>query len=355
MREVRIGRGIFFAVALALTFYLLARVWNVLIPFVLGLVAAYMVQPLVDRFVSLGLRRDRTVLVLYVSLLAAVIGAGCFLIPNLIREANASLQSLPEYAARFNTINDKASAAINKTFVHLLGKKAHPMSLPFHADALAERFVTSLPENISSVAHFGLWIFIIPFVCYFALANGKEWMNTLFNLTPSDHVENLLGVVAEVNATLGAYIRGQLLDAMCVGLLTMAGLWAIGFDQAILFGILCGFLNPIPFLAPIVGGSLALLMAYFQGMPASSIVGIFFLFIIVRLCDDFIFVPFIVGQSVKLHPVIIMFAILAGVELGGFLGLVFAIPVTAVLKVVLSILLKDRRKNIFLVQHHIAS
>lgn len=353
MRTVVFWRAVFSVLALALAVAFIFQVWAVLVPFALGLMAAYLVHPLVDRFVAMGLRRDRTVLVLYVALVSVVMALGILLIPNLISEANKSLQSLPEYASKFNALNDNLSAELNKWLVRFKGHSAKTVVLPFRADVLVDRFVASIPENISSVAHIGMWIFIIPFVCYFALAQGKAWIKQLFDLTPSAYVENLLGLMAEVDATLGGYIRGQLLDALCVGTLTMAGLWFLGFDQSILIGLLVGFLNPVPFLAPIVGGSITLLMGYFQGMSASALIGIFILFVFVRLCDDFVFTPFIVGQSVQLHPVVMLFAILAGVEVGGFLGLVFAVPAAAVLKVILSAVVSDRRESALLGSGHI--
>lgn len=353
MKSISFGRAVFSILGLALALLFVFHVWSILIPFLLGLVLAYLVQPLVDRFVAMGLRRDRTVMVFYALLLVLVVTAGFLIVPSVISEANTSLRSLPTYAAKFNMLNDELSAEINKLLARLFGVKARPIALPFRPDALAERLVTAIPENISSVAHLGMWIFIIPFVAYFALAEGKNWLNTLFNLTPSEHVENLLGLMAEVNATLGGYARGQLLDATCVGAMTTFGLWLLGFDQALLMGLFTGLLNPVPFLAPIVGGGLTLLVGYFQGMPAASLFGIFFLFALVRLCDDFIFTPFIVGQSVKLHPVIMLFAILAGVEVGGFLGLVFAVPAAAVLKVVLSAVLSTSRENVVISQDHI--
>ncbi len=355
MNEMKFWRAVFSILGLGVALYFFFLVASVMVPFLLGLVAAYMVHPLVERMVSIGMRRDRTVLVLYVGLLAVVVAVGFLLVPSLVHEANVSLQSLPAYAAKFNTLNDTITAELNKIVMRVAGKRAHAVALPFHADALVEKFVTTLPENISSVAHAGLWIVIIPFVCYFALAQGKEWMNGLFNITPSAYVENLLGLIAEVNATLGGYIRGQLLDAMCIGLMTMTGLWILGFEQAVLMGVLCGFLNPVPFLAPLIGGSLTLLIAYFQGMPMSALFGILCLFVLIRLCDDFIFTPFIVGQSVKLHPVVMLFAILAGVEVGGFLGLVFAVPTAAIVKVVLSIIVSNRQENLALGQNHVVS
>ncbi len=353
MKPVPFWRSVFSLLALAFALTFIFHVWAVVVPFVLGIAGAYLIQPLVDRFVSMGLRRDRTVLVLYMLILLTVVTLGIVFIPRMISEANASLQSLPAYAEKFNALNDGLSDSVNKWLARFKGPSAKTVTLPFRADALVERFVTSIPENISSLAHFGMWILIVPFVCYFSLANGKDWVKSIFDLTPSEYVENLLGLISEINASLGGYIRGQLLDGLCVGTLTMAGLWLLGFDQSILIGVLVGFLNPVPFLAPLVGGSLTLLMGYFQGMAPSALFGIFCLFVLVRLCDDFIFTPFIVGQSVRLHPVAMLFAILAGVEVGGLLGLVFAVPAAAILKVIFSVVLSGRRDNVLLGSSHI--
>lgn len=355
MTKIKFWRAVFSLLALGTGLFFFFHVWNVLIPFILGVTIAYLIHPLVDRFVALGLRRDRTVIVLYAFLLGLVVMLGFLIIPPLLHEANSALSDLPAYAARLNALNDRWGAELSQLFQRYMGKKAHPIVLPFRVDHLLEGWVTELPGNILGFANAGLWIFIIPFVCFFALAQGKQWLDNLFDWTPSEYVENLLGLIAEVNATLGGYVRGQLLDSMCVGLLTMFGLWILGFNQAVLMGVLAAFLNPVPFLAPLVIGGLSFLLAYMQGMSGTALFGIFCLFVLVRLCDDFFFTPFIVGQSVRLHPLLMLFAILAGVEMGGFLGLVFAVPVAAIIKVVLSIMLRSRRERIVFENHHIVS
>ncbi|MCG3204465.1 MAG: hypothetical protein KCHDKBKB_01180 [Elusimicrobia bacterium] len=355
MKGLPFWRVLLSVLGLALTIWFFIKVWSILIPFLLGLVLAYLIQPLVDRFVAMGLRRDRIVLLLYLGCLLSVLFASFWLVPTLIVEVNSSLESIPIYAKKFNAFNDQITLTINAWLARYMGKGTAHISLPFHVDKLASQFFSHIPENISSLAHFGMWIVIIPFVCYFGLAQGKNWMKTLFDWTPSDYVEHLLGLMAEVNATLGGYVRGQLLDAICVGSMTMAGLWVLGFEQAVLMGILSGLLNPIPFLAPILGGGLTLLLASFQGLPLSTLVGIVSLFLLVRLCDDFVFMPFVVGQRVRLHPVIMLFSILAGVEVGGFLGLVFAVPLAAITKVIVLAILNRRKVDLTLEAHHIVS
>jgi predicted PurR-regulated permease PerM len=295
------------------------------------------------------------VLVLYVSLLAATVGIGFLLLPTLIREVGTVLAHLPTYIANFNAMMDQLTASIRHVLLHVIPKHANRFAIPLRADNMMEGALYKLPGGLLSVAHWGLWVFIIPFVCFFALREGRDWIDKLFDLTPSEYVENLLGLMAELNATLGGYVRGQILDALCVGVFTMFGLFILGFDGAVLMGCLTGFLNLVPFMAPIVGGSVALLLGYFQGLPTSTLFGIFCLFVLVRLFDDFVFTPFVLGSSVKLHPIVMLFAILAGFELGGFLGLVFAVPAAAVIKVILSITVHNHREAVLFHKQHIIS
>jgi len=334
---------------------LLAQIWSILIPFILGLALAYLVYPLVDPFVALGLRQDRVVMILYALLLGAFVLVAVFLLPHFFRGANAALQDLPSYARAISGVQDQLNLQIQDFMKRVAGNHARPIAIHFDPVHLFDRLVMSLPRNIMNVAHWGLWIFIIPFVSFFALTQGKSWINVVFQWTPSEYVESLLGLLAEVNATLGGYIRGQILDGLIVAVLIMSGLSLLGVDGAVFLGCITGFLNFVPLLAPIVGGTLALMAAVFQEQSISVLTGIFFLYLTVRLLDDFIFIPLVVGHNVRLHPVLMLFAVLAGFELAGFLGLVFAVPATAVIKVIVSIIWRGRQDSTITKVPHVYS
>lgn len=355
MNPARFWRSVFSLVGLALAALFIIRVWTVFIPFLFGFILAYLVQPVIARAEAVGLRRDRVVIVVYVLLISALGLLLAIVLPGLIREARQILEQLPTYAQSFDEMIARLNGELVGHLKAVLGKRAASLQIPFRAEKFIDEFLETVPHNILNVAHFGLWIIIIPFVAFFALTQGRRWVDAVFDLTPALYVESLLGMMAEVNATLGAYIRGQLLEGLCVGLVTMAGLGLLGFDGAILFGVLTGLMNLVPMMAPIVGGGLALLVGYFQGLPAASLIGIFFLFMLVRLLDDFVFIPFVLGQSVKLHPILIVFAVLAGFEIGGFLGLVLAVPLAAVIKVVLSLTVGERRFVPLVDERHIVS
>lgn len=303
----------------------------------------------------MGLRRDRVVIVVYLALIGGLSLATALLLPGFMRELRDIVQNLPQYAQALDEMITRLNGDLTNLFKGIVGHRASSFQIPFRAERAIDDLVEMAPHNLLNFAHFGLWIIIIPFVAFFALTQGRRWMDAIFDHTPAHHVESLLGILAEINATLGAYIRGQMLEGTCVGLVTMAGLGVLGFDGAILFGVLTGLMNLVPMMAPIVGGGLALLVGYFQGMATASLVGIFFLFLIVRLMDDFIFIPFVLGQSVQLHPILIVFAVLAGFEVGGFFGLVLAVPVAAVIKVVLSLTVGERRFVPALDERHIVS
>ena len=347
MSDRRTVGGIWSVVWCGVFIYAFVHLWPVVFPFLLGLALAYLLEPLVDGFVALGWRRDRIVAVLYMCFLTAVVMLVWVVVPLFIKQANGMVQDFPEYLRQANALIDNFNAVAGARIHWLTGHTLTTELLPYHVDQFLMGMVASLPTRLLGVAHLGLWVVIIPFVSFYGLLEGPRWINTLFNVTPSSYVESLLGLLAEVNSTLGGYIRGQFLDALCVGAVSTLGLWILGVKQFVLIGVITGVLNPIPFLAPLVGASLALFLGHAQGLPASTLVGILFLFLLIRLLDDFIFIPFIVGHSVQLHPAMMLFAVLAGFEWGGLLGLLFAIPVAAVVKVALSIALHQRQKNIF--------
>lgn len=355
MTQARFWKSVFSLLALAGALYLLTRLGTILVPFFIGFAVAYLVQPLLSRFEARGLRRDRVVIVLYAGLLSASVLLAALFLPVVVKESRLVAAELPRYAAAFDGMVDRFNAQVVGGLEPSIGGKAKAFRIPFRSDDILDKALAVSPAHLLGYAHFGLWAIIIPFVAFFALTQGKRWLNALFDFTPARHVEGLLGLFAEIDSTLGAYIRGQLIEGACVGVVTAAGLAALGFDGAILFGMATAAMNLVPMMAPIVGGALALLVGYFQGLPASALVGIFCLFLLVRLLDDFVFIPFVLGHSVRLHPVLILFAVLAGFEIGGFLGLVVAVPAAAVLKVIVGAAFIERRFSPEIDGRHIVS
>jgi len=254
MQEIRFWRAVMmlFIIGLILTF--LFHVFSVIIPFFIGIVIAYLVHPLVDKFTALGWRRDVVVIVLYLILLVSAVVSISILWPKLYSEANIAMQEAPSYAKALDSLMESINQKISALTAKLFGGHGMNFSIPMKASQFLEDMFYKLPSKIIGMAHAGIWIILIPFVSFFALSHGKKWIDGIFALTPSEHVEGLLGIFAELNATLGAYVRGILLESMCVGFITMIGLAAMGVEGAVLIGLVTGCVNFIPFMAPWIGG-----------------------------------------------------------------------------------------------------
>lgn len=353
MSESRFWRSVGLVFLFVVSVAFLFEVWNIVIPFLIGLAIAYLFFPMVDRFVAMGIRQDRVVLVLY----ACLLGAGAllifFLLPNLIHQAKGFANDLPSYAKTLDQAVAQLNDVIRQAMERTVGRRARVFEIPFHAEIFLDRVIAALPSKFLNVAQWGLWVLIVPFVSFFGLSQGHKWIDMIFQLTPSEYVESLLGLLAEINATLGGYLRGLVLESLCVGVLTTLGLAALGVDGFVFLGVLTAFLNIVPFLAPVVGGAIAILMAIFQGAASSTLLGILILFLCVRLFDDFVLIPFVIGHSVQLHPLLMLFAILAGFEIGGIMGLLVAVPGTAILKVIATVLMRTREERMAFRLHQV--
>ena len=160
--EARFWRAVLLLTAAAGALAFVAQVWNILIPFLLGLVIAYLVYPLVDRFVAMGLRKNRVVIILYALLLGAAVGLGSWLIPTLYREANVALLKVPAFAQAIDLAIERFNDASRDALSRLIGSHAGRFAIPFRADAFLEHVVVAFPARIIGMMHFGLWIFIVP-------------------------------------------------------------------------------------------------------------------------------------------------------------------------------------------------
>ncbi len=184
MNESRFWRVAFVAIGLIAAVIFVSHVWSVVVPFLFGLAISYLFFPLVDRFVAMGLRQDRVVLVLYGCLLGSGVLLIIFLLPSLVHQAQVFAQELPSYAKTL----DGAVAGLNEGVRHsmerLFGHRARAFEIPFHAEAFLDRVFLSLPGRFLHVAEWGLWLFIVPFVSFFGLSQGRFWIDKLFQYTP---------------------------------------------------------------------------------------------------------------------------------------------------------------------------
>ncbi len=179
------------------------------------------------------------------------------------------------------------------------------------------------------------FIIIVPLVLFFFLAEGKRIKHGVIELVPNRYFELVLNLLYRIDLQLGGYMRGMVLSVMIVSLLSITLLYIIGIEQFLVIGLLAGLANVIPYLGPLIGiiaGVIAAVLQY-SALSVAVVFPVVVVFLIVQVIDNVFVAPVVVARSVNLHPLIVIFAVLAGSELFGAVGMLLAVPATAVIKV----------------------
>ncbi len=333
--------------AVLLVIWLLNTTGFLLAPFILALVLAYVLHPLVERIEHRGPPRWAAILLLVLPALAVLAGAIAFGVPRLseqIAELISSFPSLVDSAAGY--LEGARSGLSRRDF-------------PFvDEDALLLRLQTLSPEAViaylqerqaalaSSVwsgilgAGRGLgtlltvlgYIFLTPMLTFYLLRDWEQLTTRLAALVPPSYQKGVLGFLRRYDVLLSRYLRGQLIAAAAVGVLTGVFFALLGFPNALLLGVVAGVFNVVPYLGLIASLIPALIIAVFSGAIVASLLKIALVFAVVQTLDGSVIGPRIVGESVGLHPVWVILALAVSGAFWGFVGLLIAIPLAVLVK-----------------------
>lgn len=185
-----------------------------------------------------------------------------------------------------------------------------------------------------SVLEFLLILILAPVLAFYLLMDLPKLAEKARAVFPDEHRDEALHVGHQLSQAVGGFLRGQLVVAMIVGLLTSFGFWVIGLDFWLLIGMIAGFLNIIPFVGPWVGGGLGVLVALATADPGTAVAAAIVAAAVQQVDNHFIS-PSVLRVTVRLHPATIILALLVGATLGGLLGVLLAVPVTAAVKIVI--------------------
>jgi predicted PurR-regulated permease PerM len=338
------------AATVLLVLWLLHALGSILAPFLVAFALAYILDPAADALERRGVPRGLAVALLVVPVLLAV-GLGlAFGLPALGRQAGELVGQVPAALAR-------VAAWLERTRLRLL-------ELPF----IPDRTVASLRLDETRVAAFiqtqqqeiltrawsavlGVgrgfgflltilgYLVLTPVVVIYLLRDFNRITSRAASLLPGRRREWWLGLAREYDGLLGRFLRGQVLAALIVGVLTWIGLLVLGFPYSGLVGAVAGVFNLVPYLGLIVSVVPVLIIALLSGSFLGSLLKAGIVFFIVQLIDSTITGPRIVGGSVGLHPVWVMLALAVGSFFFGFVGLLLAMPAAVLLKLVLRELL----------------
>jgi predicted PurR-regulated permease PerM len=329
-----------FWVGVAAGFLLLLWLLNdILLPFVVGAAVAYFFDPLVMRLQRAGMSRTWATTV--VTIIAALIAVGALMavLPPLFGQVQELLNKAPQYAV---SVAQRVQPMIEPVREKMGLPPLSLQELQSDATKWAGEALAVLGGIAGKVAQRGVAIinllallFLTPVVTFYLLRDWPKVLAAINDALPLDHAATIRSLARESNAAVAGYVRGQALVCLCLGTIYGVGLSLVGLQFGFVIGLIAGLISFIPFVGTLVGATLSIGMALAQFPPDwISVIKVAAVFLVGHLLEGNFLSPKLVGDRVGLHPVWIMFALLAGGSLFGFTGVLIAVPVAAVLGVV---------------------
>lgn len=312
-----------------------------------SIVLSYLLNPLVNLIEKKGMKRIYSILLIYLFSLTLIILAIISIVPKLSSEFENLVKLLPSYFNRiydyFNKVFLKYSKHIDKLPPEFQAIKGIFLEKLMDIQALLLNFLKNITNSVIGMFSKVVSFLIVPIITFYFLKDKDYFKKKITLLIPKKQRNDVLQIGREVDKVLGRFIRGQLLVCTFVGISTTIVLLIIGVDFAIIIGLIAGIADIIPYFGPIIGIFPAIIFALLKS-PMKAL-WVIISFIIIQQLESNVIAPKIVGESVGVHPVVIMLALLIGGSYFGVIGMIFAIPVTIVFKIV-SVFLVDRISRI---------
>jgi predicted PurR-regulated permease PerM len=326
-------RQIIFWICAVIAFGLFLYVFSsILLPFVVGMTLAYFLDPVADRLERLGLSRMLATLVILVSFIVIFVLALMIFVPILVSQLADFAVRLPGYIAQLQALIASQNAEWIKK---VIGVDASVLknglgSLVSEGAGFVSTLIASVWSSSKTIIDIAGLFIVTPVVAFYTLYDWDRMVSKVDEWIPRDHLSTVRVIFADINTAIAGFVRGQGTLCFILGLLYAAGLTLVGLNFALLIGLFAGLISFIPYVGSLVGLVLALGVAIVQFWPDWIMVGaVALVFFIGQFIEGNILQPKLVGQSVGLHPVWLMFALFAFGALFGFVGLMVAVPAAA--------------------------
>ncbi len=320
--------------ALGGALYLLAPV---LMPFVAAALFAYLGDPLVDRMQP-RLSRTLAVSVVFLAMSLAVVAVLLLLLPFVERQIGKFLAQLPVWLDWFQSHARPWLEAHFGVAPDVLDTQRLLVALQAHwqqAGGIAAAVLAGVSHSGMAIVGWLVNLALIPVVTFYLLRDWDLLVARIAALIPRPLAPTVGQLARESDEVLGAFLRGQLSVMVALGTYYGVALWLVGIDIGPLIGMLAGLISFVPYLGVIAGLLMSLVAALVQYQDWSHALLVFGVFGVGQVLEGYVLTPRLVGDRIGLHPVAVIFAVLAGGELFGFVGVLLALPLAAVAMVLL--------------------
>jgi predicted PurR-regulated permease PerM len=303
--------------------------FTIFIPFFIAAFITYLLHPIVEKLHDRGVPRPISILLIYLCFFGGV-GYALFKgVPYIIAQLKDFSENIPVYmkiyrqwiAAFYESTDNLPDSFQERIMERLQGTETY-----------LDEFINTIIASIKGIFGSLVIITVIPFVVFYLLKDYPLVEKMAWYFTPRKWRKSLRRLLRDINHSLGSYIRGQLIVCLLIGVLATIALWIAKVPYPVLLGIIIGITNIIPYFGPILGAVPAVILAITISInKVFIVVGIIFA---LQFIEGNLLSPLIVGKSLHMHPVLIIFSLLLGGEIGGIVGLILAVPFLAVIKVI---------------------
>ncbi len=319
---------------LAALLYASYRLNHAIVPFLLSLGLAYVLNPAINFFETRGIRRELVVFACYTIIVAFVTLLANSLLPTVTQELALLQEQAPVY--------------LNHTKQLLLGAQVTiANSLPFGTESVQDFSIKmyapvldklqELPRYVLGLFPLLSLIFLVPFITFFLLLDSGKVVEKFIQTCPSRYVEQALHLISELDTSIGNYLRGTLLVAGAVGGASFLGLSLLGVHYALGLALLSGISSLVPTLGIVIAAFIAFFIASFQFGSVWTGVQVLVLYALIESANRIALQTIMSKHSIQLHPLMFLLALMVGSELFGFTGVLFAVPVACITKALLQV------------------
>lgn len=313
---------------------ILRVIWDlartIAIPFFIGVVIAYLLNPLVVLFSNKGMPRAIAVLLIYATFIVIASVTLLNAIPVLIAQFKDITEHLPELAriyqnwmAEFQVHKHDFPEGIQKGLEQGISRMEQQTSL----------YISGMIDSFRDKLETFFLLAIVPFVIFYLLKDMKSMQRMVLMFVPGRQRKPFTRLVGQIDHALGNYIRGQLMVCAVVGGLAYAGYFIVGLPYAFILALIVGITNIIPYLGPFIGAAPAILVAFTISWKLALSVAV--VNIIIQILEGSVVSPLIVGKTLNMHPLAIIFTVILGGEIAGLPGMILSVPILAVIKVII--------------------
>jgi len=310
----------------ALTFLLFFVVLSIFFAYLLDPLVRLIRKPFELRGIERFLPRSIAIVIAYLVVFSVLGLAVSLMAPRLVEQAKEFGANLPTLGASIQrTAND-----LSRRFERLRLPEDVQDRLNANALGIGERITTSVGNAVLNAATYLPWLIIIPILSFFFLKDANLLRLTILRVFPVGRWRGRAeSVLEDVNTTLAAYTRAQLISCLIIGTICTIGFYVIGLKYALFLGILAGIFEFVPLIGPLVIAIIAITTAGFSENPWTALYVAIFL-IVLRVIHDYVTYPRIVRGGLHLHPLAVVLSVLAGEQVAGIPGVFLAIPLVAI-------------------------